>query len=55
MQPSVSEACKELTKYGCKEDKGSSGCCSRKLDYHAQNIVNVVECVIEEEVVLCCS
>ena len=27
----------------------------RKLDYHAQNFVNVVECVIEHKVVLCCS
>ena len=28
MQPSVSEACKELTNCGCKVDKGSSVCCS---------------------------
>ena len=27
----------------------------RKLDYHAQSFVNVVECVIEHKVVLCCS
>ena len=27
----------------------------RKLDYHAQSFVNVVECVIENKVVLCCS
>ena len=27
----------------------------RKLDYHAQSFVNVVECVIEHRVVLCCS
>ena len=27
----------------------------RKLDYHAQSFVNVVECVIECKVVLCCS
>ena len=26
----------------------------RKLDYHTQNFVNVVECVIEHKVVLCC-
>ena len=27
----------------------------RKLDYHAQNFVNVVECMIERKVVLYCS
>ena len=27
----------------------------RKLDNHAQNFVNMVECVIEHKVVLCCS
>ena len=27
----------------------------RKLDYQAQTFVNVVECVIEQKVVLCCS
>ena len=29
-QPSVSEACKELTNCGCKVDKGCSGRCSSK-------------------------
>ena len=27
----------------------------RKLDYHAQNIGNVGECVIKHKAVLCCS
>ena len=30
MQPRVSEVCKELTKCGCKADKGCSGCCPCK-------------------------
>ena len=27
----------------------------KKLDYHAKNFVNVLECLIEHKVVLCCS
>ena len=51
----VFETCKDLTKCGCKADKACLDVAPvRKWDYHEQNFLNVVECVIEHKVILCC-
>ena len=53
--PIVFETCKDLTKCGCKSYNACLDVAPvRKLDYHEQNFLNVVECVIEHKVILCC-
>ena len=50
----VFDTCKDLTKCGCKADKACLDVAPvRKWDYHEQNFLNVVECVIEHKVILC--